>query len=207
MKSALIVVDMQRDFMPGGALSVPDADLILPKINKLMELFSLVIATKDFHPKGHVSFASSHSGKKIGDSIEVQGKKQILWPEHCVQASSGSAFDPRLHVESIHEVIHKGTHKEIDSYSAFFDNAHNRPTGLGEYLKKQGITHVFFCGVATEYCVLFSALDALELGLSVCVIQDACKGIDLKIGDTEKAFEQMAQKGVKLIQSSEVKAF
>lgn len=207
MKSALIVVDMQRDFMPGGALSVPDADLILSKINKLMEQFPLVIATKDHHPKDHISFASSHAGKKIGETIDVQGIKQVLWPEHCVEGSPGSEFDPRLHSESIHETIHKGTHKEIDSYSTFFDNAHKRSTGLAEHLKNEGITDLFLCGVATDYCVLFSALDAVELGFSVHVIEDVCKGVDLKEGDCEKAFAQMLQKGIKLTSFAEVKAF
>lgn len=207
MKSALVVIDMQRDFMPGGALSVPDADLLIPKINRLMHLFPMTIASQDFHPKNHVSFASTHPGRKIGDSIQVGKVKQILWPEHCVQDTLGSDFDPRLDVKSIHKIIPKGTHQEIDSYSAFFDNAQSASTGLAEYLKSEGINRVFICGVATEYCVLFSVLDALRLGFSVFVIEDACKGIELAIGDEEKAFAIMKQKGAGLISSSQVPAF
>lgn len=207
MKSALVVIDMQRDFMPGGALSVPDADLIIPKINKLMHVFPMTVASQDVHPKDHVSFASNHPGRKIGDKVKLGKITQVLWPEHCVQNTLGSDFDPRLDVKGICKVIPKGTHKEIDSYSAFFDNAQSASTGLDAYLKNKGISRVFICGVATEYCVLFSVLDALKLGFSVFVIEDACRGIDLALGDQENAFAFMKEKGAKIISSSQVQAF
>ena len=203
MTSALLIIDMQRDFMPGGALSVPNGDLIIPKINCLMKAFPLVVATKDFHPKGHVSFASSHPGKKIGDTVGVSGSMQMLWPEHCVQESKGSDFDKTLDTAHIHHVVTKGTRIDIDSYSAFFDNAHNSSTGLGEYFKSQGITQLFVCGVATDYCVLFSVIDALGCGFSVFVMEDVCGAVDLQLGDGQKALDTMQQKGARLIQSQD----
>ena len=203
MNSALLIIDMQRDFMPGGALSVPNGDLIIPKINRLMKAFPLVVATKDFHPKGHVSFSSSHPGKKIGESIKVSGSKQILWPEHCMQDSKGSDFAQELDTAHIHHVVTKGTCIDIDSYSAFFDNAHNRSTGLGEYFKSRGITQLFVCGVATDYCVLFSVLDALALGFSVFVMEDVCRAVDLQLGDEQKAYDTMQQKGARIILSED----
>jgi nicotinamidase/pyrazinamidase len=206
MTSALLVIDMQRDFMPGGALSVPNGDLLIPKINRLMKAFPLVVATKDFHPKGHVSFASSHPGKKIGEFLEVSGSMQMLWPEHCVQESKGSDFAQELDTAHIHHVVTKGTSVDIDSYSAFFDNAHNSSTGLGEYLKSKGITKLFVCGVATDYCVLFSVLDAISLGFSVFVMEDVCGAVDLQLGDGQKAYDAMERKGACLIQSEDALA-
>jgi nicotinamidase/pyrazinamidase len=203
MKSALLIIDMQRDFMPGGALSVPNGDLLIPKINELMKAFPLVVATKDFHPKGHVSFASSHPGKKIGDLLQVSGSMQMLWPEHCVQESRGSDFAQELDTAHIHHVVTKGTSVDIDSYSAFFDNAHNSSTGLGESLKSKGIAKLFVCGVATDYCVLFSVLDALSLGFSVVVMEDVCGAVDLQLGDEKKAYDAMQQKGARLIRSQD----
>ena len=204
MTSALLIIDMQRDFMPGGALSVPDADLLIPRINHLMKAFPLVVATKDFHPKGHVSFASSHPGKKIGESIEVSGSMQTLWPDHCVQQAHGSDFHPTLDTTQIHHVVTKGMHVDIDSYSAFFDNAHNSSTGLGEYFKSRGITKLFVTGVATDYCVLFSVIDALHLGFSVFVIEDVCRAVDLQEGDEQRAYEAMGKKGARVIRSQDV---
>jgi nicotinamidase/pyrazinamidase len=207
MKSALVIVDMQKDFMPGGALSVPHGDEIIPVINKLMTMFPLVVATKDFHPKRHVSFASSHPGRKIGDKVVVMGKEQELWPDHCVQGSSGVEYDVRIDRSYIDHFVEKGTNKDIDSYSTFFDNAHNLSTGLGEFLKKEGVTRVFLCGVATEYCVLYSSLDALKLRFEVFVILDACKGIDVSSGDVDKAVLKMKDAGVNLVSVSDVSSF
>jgi nicotinamidase/pyrazinamidase len=207
MKSALIVVDMQKDFMPGGALSVPSGDEIIPLINKLMTMFPLVVATKDFHPKRHVSFASSHPGRKIGDKVMVMGKEQELWPEHCVQGSPGAEYDQKIDRTYIHHFIEKGTNKDIDSYSTFFDNAHNLSTGLGEFLQKEGVKKVFLCGVATEYCVLYSSLDALKLRFEVFVILDACKGINVNAGDVDKAVQKMKDAGVCLTTTNEVSSF
>lgn len=204
MRNALLIVDMQKDFMPGGSLAVAHADEIIPCINHLMKQFPLVVATKDFHPSGHVSFASSHPGKKIGETVVLDGKEQILWPDHCVQGTEGCAVDPRLDISRIHHFVHKGINIEVDSYSTFFDNAHNHSTGLSDYLKKLGVTHVFLCGVATDYCVLYSTLDALKLGFSVYVIVDACKGIDLYPNIERGAFTQMKKNGATLISSDEV---
>lgn len=203
-KSALLIVDMQKDFMPSGSLAVQGADTIIPCINELMPFFSLVIASKDFHPSYHVSFASSHKGKKVGDVIAVLGKQQVLWPDHCIQGTDGATIDPRIDIAKVHHFVHKGVNKEIDSYSTFFDNAHNMSTGLAEYLKKEGVEKLFLCGVATEYCVLYSALDALKMGFTVFVINDACKGIDLHQGDDNAALALMKKNGAFIIHSQEV---
>lgn len=199
--TVLLIIDMQNDFMPGGALAVPKADLAIPVINKLMPKFSLVVATQDWHPKDHMSFAGNHPGKKPGDVVDLNGVRQILWPAHCVQNSKGAELVANLKKEKIAHIVQKGTDKWIDSYSAFFDNARKRSTGLYDYLKKQNVREIFLCGVATDYCVLFSVLDALELGFSVTVIADACYGIDLHKGDVEAAFARMAEKGATIIPS------
>ncbi len=207
MNSALIVVDIQKDFMPGGSLSIPLADEIIPGINHIMRMFSLVVGTKDYHPKKHISFASTHIGKKPGDHIEIEGGTQILWPDHCIQGSQGSEFDSRLDKECFLHIVLKGTHKNIDSYSTFFDNARDHSTGLSDFLFKQDIHKVFLCGVATEYCVLFSTIDALDLGFEVFVIKDLCRPVELLKGDEKLALKKMEVRGAKLIDSSEVASF
>lgn len=199
---ALIVVDMQKDFMPNGPLPTKDADKIIPIINQLMEKFSLVIATKDWHPKDHIGFARNHPGKKEGDRIGVNGGLQILWPVHCVQETSGAEFADGLNQEKIEQVFFKGVDPQIDSYSAFFDNAHKRKTGLDAFLKKKGVKSVVLVGVATDYCVLFSALDAKELGYDVSVVADACKAINLNPDDEEKAHALMKQMGIHVVKST-----
>lgn len=196
---ALLIVDMQNDFMPGGALPVPDGNAIIPILNKLIPHFSHVYATLDWHPVDHVSFASNHPGKKTGDTIEIKGIKQILWPVHCVRNTKGAELVSSLNKEKITSNFYKGTDKDVDSYSTFFDNARKRSTGLDEYLQSRGIKELYIAGVATDYCVLYSVLDALELGFKVTVIKDACRGINLAPHDVEKAFSLMKEKGAQLI--------
>jgi len=204
MMKALIIVDLQNDFMPGGALGVPNGDQIIPLINALMPHFSLVLATQDWHPPDHVSFAAQHPGKKVGDIIDAKGIPQILWPTHCVRNTHGAELVSSLNKESIESVFYKGTDKWIDSYSAFFDNARRRSTGLGEYLQTRKIKDITIAGLATDYCVLYSTIDALDLGLSVTVVEDACRGINLQPSDVKDAFAEMKEKGAHLILSNEI---
>ncbi|MBI2743566.1 MAG: bifunctional nicotinamidase/pyrazinamidase [Chlamydiales bacterium] len=198
---ALLIVDMQNDFMPKGPLAVPNADRTVSLINSLMPKFSLVIATQDCHPADHVSFAQNHPGRKPGEMIKVRGIEQILWPVHCVQKTLGAELTKDLDRSRIETIFYKGTDKWIDSYSAFFDNARKRSTGLFDFLKLKGVTELFVCGVATDYCVLYSVIDALDLGLSVTVITDACSGIDLSPGDVDAAYATMSEKGAHLVTS------
>lgn len=204
MLKALVIVDMQNDFMPGGALGVSHADEIVPLINDLATRFPLSVATLDWHPENHCSFAANHPGKKPGDSVIVKGIEQILWPVHCVRSSLGAELVAALNKKSIAEYFYKGTDPWIDSYSAFFDNARLQSTGLGDYLKTRTVSEVFLVGVATDYCVLYSAFDAVDLGFNVVVISDACRSINLHSGDEKKAFEAMVAKGVKIQTSQEV---
>lgn len=194
---ALLIVDLQNDFLPGGALAVPAADEIISVINDWMANFECVVATKDWHPKNHISFASTH-GLSVGTEINIQGRKQKLWPDHCLQNSQGADFPPSFNRQQVQEVIFKGTDPFIDSYSAFFDNAHKRATGLEEYLKKRGIKHIDVVGVATDYCVKYSVLDALQLGFTVTVLLKGCRGIDLTPGDCMRALQEMHQAGAHL---------
>ncbi len=196
---ALIIVDMQNDFMPGGALGVADADQLVSVINSIIPKFNLVIASQDWHPKDHVSFASNHPGKKPGDRIKVDHHDQILWPIHCVRNTHGAELVTGLDKANITSSFYKGSDKNIDSYSVFFDNARRKSTGLGDYLRSRGVTDVYFVGVATEYCVLYSTLDGIDLGFSVYVIADACKPINLSVQDEERALEMMRAKGAKVI--------
>lgn len=201
---ALLIVDLQNDFMPGGALGVPGADRIIPLINRLIPAFSLVVASQDWHPQDHVSFAVNHPGKKVGSVIQVKHQLQVLWPVHCVRMTQGAEIVGALHKEAIASLFYKGTDKDIDGYSAFFDNAHLKSTGLFDYLQSRGVDEIYIAGVATDYCVLYSTLDAIELGLSVVVIKDACRAINLHPGDEEKALHAMAARGAKLLSSDEV---
>ncbi|NNM43238.1 MAG: bifunctional nicotinamidase/pyrazinamidase [Chlamydiae bacterium] len=201
---ALLIVDMENDFMPTGRLGVAGADEIIPIINHLSEQFSIVLACLDFHPKNHVSFASNHPGRKIGDVIEIGGIKQILWPEHCIENAYGSEIVKGLRKEKIAAYFYKGWDPEIDSYSAFFDNARKKDTGLQKYLRSKGITEIYLAGIATEYCVLYSALDAIELGFSAFVIEDACRAINLHPDDEKKALASMKEKGVIITNSLQV---
>jgi nicotinamidase/pyrazinamidase len=195
---ALILVDLQYDFMPGGALAVPEGGEVVPIANRLAKQFALVVASQDWHPRGHRSFASQHPGKKPGDLIDLDGLQQHLWPDHCVQHTHGAELHQDLDQSNIERVFQKGEDPSIDSYSTFFDNAHRRATGLGDFLKKKGVTKVFLMGLATDYCVKFSALDAIELGFEVTVISDGCRGIDVRPGDVENALQQILGKGATL---------
>ncbi len=201
---ALIVVDMQNDFMPGGALPTKGADALVPVINGLMARFDVVLATKDWHPKDHYSFAINHPEYKVGDVIREGNIEQILWPVHCVQHTKGAEFVKGLQADRFDQVFHKGVDRMIDSYSTFFDNAHLRETGLAEYLRKRGIKEIALVGVATDYCVLYSVLDALKLGFQVTVIADGCRAINLRPNDGEEAFEKMIEAGAELVTADEV---
>lgn len=204
MKKALIIVDLQNDFLPGGALPVPNGHEVIPVVNAVQHHFNFIVATKDWHPKDHGSFAVNHPGKKTGDVVTLNGIQQILWPAHCVQGTHGAEFAKDFDATRVTHVFHKGTDPTIDSYSTFFDNAHLRSTGLGEFLKEQGIDTVYISGLATDYCVKFSVLDARHLGFKVYVIEDACRGIELKPGDVEKSFQEMKEVGAKIIQSKDL---
>src|SRR4029077_19700184 len=176
-RDVLLVVDVQNDFCPGGALAVPDGDAIVPAVNRLARSFARVILTQDCHPAGHASFASSHPGRSPFDAIEVSYGTQILWPDRCVQGALGSRFHPELDVPYAELVLRKGFRSAIDSYSAFRENDRRTPTGLANYLKERGFECVPLCGLAADFCVLFSAIDAREAGFHVCVVTSACRGI------------------------------
>jgi len=201
---ALIIVDVQNDFCPNGALAVENGDAIIDIINVSQHQFDLVIATQDWHPASHQSFAANNDGKSVGDVIELGGLPQVLWPTHCVQNTDGADFHPRLNTEKFARVFRKGEDETVDSYSGFFDNGHGRATGLGAYLKEQKATQVFVCGLATDYCVKFTALDARELGFDVTLIEDACRGVELHQGDIARSIEAMREAGVKVIDSTQI---
>ncbi len=198
---ALVLVDLQNDFCPGGALPVKEGDKVVPLANELQKKFELIVATQDWHPKDHGSFASNHAGKKPGEVVDLHGIEQILWPDHCVQGSKGAEFHPKLDRSRITRVIHKGTDKTIDSYSTFSDNGHRKSTGLEDYLREKGVDEIYLAGLATDYCVKYSALDAVKLGFKTSVFFDACRGIDLKPGDVGRAIEEMRTAGIQVIVS------
>ncbi len=202
--NSLIVVDLQQDFCPGGALAVKEGDAIVPVIDRILSAFDCVVATQDWHPANHKSFAVNHPGHRVGDVIELGGVPQVLWPAHCVQNTRGAAFHRQFDTSGLDAVFPKGTDAEIDSYSGFFDNNRGKATGLGDYLNGRGIGTVTLCGLATDYCVQATALDALSLGFETFVISDACRGVDLQPGDSEKALEKMAQAGAKIITSEQI---
>ena len=204
--AALILVDLQRDFLPGGALAVPEGDAVLPIVNRLQSYFELVVATQDWHPANHVSFASNHPGKKVGDVIVVAGQKQVLWPVHCVENTSGAAFAADLETSRIAKIVKKGTDPLIDSYSGFFDNDHLRSTGLAEYLQDRHVQVVYLAGLATDYCVKYTALDAVQLGFKVVVINDACRGVNMVPGDADRAIAEMRAADVEISESAALTA-
>jgi nicotinamidase/pyrazinamidase len=201
-KTALILVDLQNDFCHGGSLAVPDADAIIPMANDLQAYFDLVIATKDWHPRDHASFAANHPDKKVGDIIMINGIEQILWPVHCVQDTKGAEFHPDLNTSLIEKIFYKGCDRNIDSYSAFFDNAHQRATGLADYLHAEEIKSIYIMGLATDYCVKYSCRDAVNLGFNTFIVEDACRGVELQEGDIKAALNEMSAEGVEIIQSS-----
>jgi nicotinamidase/pyrazinamidase len=179
MAEALIVIDLQNDFCPGGALAVAGGDGIVPLVNEMIARFEHVVLTQDWHPEGHSSFASQHSGRNPFETVSMPYGEQTLWPDHCVQGTDGAAFHPSLEWTRAELVIRKGFRKGIDSYSAFFENDHKTPTGLGGYLRERGIDEVTFTGLATDFCVAYSALDAARCGFKATVAMDACRAIDL----------------------------
>ena len=201
---ALILVDIQNDFLPTGVLPVADGDAIIPIVNRLQPHFDLVVATQDWHPANHGSFAANHPGRNVGDVIELGALQQILWPVHCVQHTDGAEFAPTLDRSTIRQVFQKGTDPEIDSYSGFFDNGHLRSTGLGDFLKNAGVEQAYIVGLATDYCVKFTALDAQQLGIAAVVVEDACRGVELRTGDISRAIDQLRAAGVQIARSSEV---
>jgi nicotinamidase/pyrazinamidase len=202
---ALIIVDLQNDFIPGGALPVPHGDEVIPLANELQRSFELVLATQDWHPPDHGSFAANHPGKKPGDRIILDGIEQILWPVHCVQNTHGAEFAASFDTSKIAHVFHKGIDPRIDSYSTFFDNAHRRHTGLAHYLDQRGVKDIYLMGLALDYCVKYSALDARHLGLKTHVILDGCRGIELEPGDIGCALDEMKRVGAVLLQSSNLR--
>ncbi len=197
MTQALIVIDVQNDFCPGGALAVEEGDRIVPGINALMDEFGAVILTQDWHPAGHSSFASSHEGKAPFDMIEMPYGPQALWPDHCVQGSDGAAFHPDLRTDRADMILRKGYRAGIDSYSAFFENDHRTPTGLHGYLQERGITDLTMVGLATDFCVSYSALDGAKLGYDVVVREGLCQAINLD-GSLEAAIDGMKDAGVRI---------
>ena len=202
--NALLVVDIQNDFLPGGALAVPDGDRVVPIINRLVDHFDLVLATQDWHPPDHGSFASSHPNHRPGDVIDLNGVRQVLWPVHCVQHSAGAAFSAELRTDRFAKIFQKGTDPDIDSYSSFFDNAKLRSTGLGDYLRQRDVHEIFVCGLATDYCVKYSVLDSKTLGIRTHVIEDACRGVNLKPDDSKNAIAKMRAAGASIIDSGEI---
>jgi nicotinamidase/pyrazinamidase len=197
-KEALIVVDIQNDFLPGGALAVEKGDEIISFVNDLIERFDLVVATKDWHPANHGSFAANHEGKKPGEVIDLYGLPQIMWPVHCVQVSKGAEFVSTLNTSKFKKVFQKGTDATIDSYSGLFDNGKRKSTGLGEYLKAEGVEKVTVVGLAADYCVKFTALDAKEFGFEVVLPVAGTRAVNLQPNDFEKALKEMERAGVEV---------
>jgi nicotinamidase/pyrazinamidase len=201
--NALIVTDIQNDFLPGGALAVSQGDEVIPIANRLQPKFDLVVATQDWHPADHGSFASNHAGKRVGETIDLNGLPQILWPVHCVQGTRGAKFSEELSTSRIQRIFQKGLDAGIDSYSAFFDNARRKDTGLGGYLWREGVEQVYILGLTTDYCVKFTALDAVSLGFDAYVILDGCRGVNLRPGDVDRAVAEMRQNGVSFVRSTD----
>ena len=197
-RDVLVIVDVQNDFCPGGALAVPQGDQIVPAVNRLAAEFAHVVLTQDWHPRGHASFASSHPGRQPFETIGLSYGEQILWPEHCVQGTRGAAFHPDLDVPHAELVLRKGFRTTIDSYSAFFENDHRTPTGLVGYLKERRFDRITLCGLATDFCVLYSAIDGRQAGFEVTAVIDACRGIDID-GSLAQATRSMNEAGVTLL--------
>ncbi|MGC9152003.1 MAG: bifunctional nicotinamidase/pyrazinamidase [Microbacter sp.] len=196
---ALIIIDMQNDFMPGGALAVPEADQMIPVINTLQTHFELVVATQDWHPRGHVSFASSHAGKKPFEKMMLNGIEETLWPDHCIQGTRGADFSDQLNTQKIAAVFRKGMNPKVDSYSGFYDNHHLIATGLSGYLREKKIRTLYFCGVAADVCVYFSVMDALAEGFQCVFVQDASQ--PLYRDQYAHLLNELSSKGVSIVSS------
>jgi nicotinamidase/pyrazinamidase len=201
---AIILVDIQNDFLPDGALAVADGDAIIPVVNRLQPRFDVVVMTQDFHPANHGSFANNHPGLRPYDVVNLNGLQQVLWPRHCVQGTPGAEFSMDLDIRHVDRIFEKGTDPGIDSYSGFFDNGRKKATGLGDYLHEKGITDVYVCGLATDFCVKYTALDALSLGFKTFLIEDACRGVNIQPGDVAKAVAEMADAGIAVVQAKEI---
>lgn len=200
----LLIIDVQNDFLPGGALAVDNGDKIIPIINELMPHYDHVVATQDYHPENHGSFASNHPGKNVGDFIKLNSLEQILWPTHCVEGTEGAEFSNKLNTQRIDCIFRKGTNPDVDSYSGFYDNGRLQNTGLTKYLRELGTNELHIVGLATDYCVKFTALDALTDGFKTSLITDAVKGVNIQPNDCDLAIQEMEQAGVKMITSDDV---
>lgn len=198
----LILIDVQNDFMPGGALSVPYGNEIVPVINEILPKFELVVASQDWHPASHKSFASNHKGKNVFETIDLNGLDQKLWPDHCVQNTSGAELHPKLDAGVIEAIFRKGMDPEIDSYSGFYDNGHKKSTGLAGYLREKGAKDLYFCGLAADICVYYSILDALEDGFQATLIEDASRPLDTEGFEALKAI--IREKGADIITSHDL---
>jgi nicotinamidase/pyrazinamidase len=203
-RDALLIVDVQNDFLPGGALAVSSGDQIIPLVNLIQSKFNFIVASQDFHPADHKSFAANNSDRKVGDIIDLDGLDQFLWPVHCVQGTDGADFSKALIQENWNKIFQKGMNPEVDSYSGFFDNAKRGDTGLSEFLKENQIERVFICGLALDYCVMFTALDALNEGFETFLITDATRPVNVKPTDGENSLRELAAAGIKLITSKEL---
>ncbi len=204
---ALLITDIQNDFCPGGALAVPGGDRIIPAVNRVssLDIFDEVVATQDWHPRGHISFAGTH-GKEPYETIELGGITQILWPDHCVPGTRGAEFHPQLDMNPVNLIIRKGYDPEIDSYSGFVENDRKTETGLHYYLRGMGIKVLYLCGLALDFCVYYTALDGLKYGFRVILLRDATEGIDQPEGSIEEALEDMRDRGVRLMDSRELQS-
>lgn len=199
---ALLLIDIQNDFLPGGSLAVPEGDKVIPLANALQQKFDVVIATQDWHPADHKSFASQHQGKSIFETIQLQGLEQVLWPDHCVQGSTGAEFAKELDMNRVEAIFRKGTDPEIDSYSGFYDNGHLKTTALAEFLRGKGVKQVYVLGLAADYCVYFSAKDALKEGFKAFIIEDATSPIDAE--GFRKAKQDILNSGGRIIRSEDL---
>ncbi len=202
---ALVLVDIQNDFMPFGALPVADGDAVVATANELMPQFKFVVATQDWHPVGHASFASNHPGSAPGDTAEIDGRPQVLWPDHCVQNSPGASFHSALDIGGIHHVVRKGTDPHVDSYSGLFDNYHLKATGMEGILRDAGVASIVVMGLATDFCVRFTVLDALDLGFGVEVVEHGCRAVDLQPGDGRAALREMESGGARIVSSENMR--
>ena len=198
--TALLLIDIQNDFMPGGPLGVPDGHSVIGLANTLIPHFPLVVATQDWHPSNHESFAANHTNRQPGEVIDLHGLPQVLWPTHCVQNTPGADFAVGLNTDRIDFVVQKGMNPAVDSYSGFFDNGGKNPTTLLPFLSQKGVETVYLCGVATDYCVRFTALDAVKAGFKTVLIEDAARGVELNPGDIASAIEEMTNAGISCIQ-------
>jgi nicotinamidase/pyrazinamidase len=201
---ALVLVDIQNDFVPGGALAVPRGDDVVAVANRLLPRFELIVATQDWHPADHASFASQHAGKHAGEVIDLHGLTQVLWPDHCVQGTRGAEFVPGLNASRIGHVVRKGTDRQIDSYSGFFDNGRRKATGMHDYLRSRGVTDLVVMGLATDYCVRATVLDARSLGYAVQVVREGVRAVDLRPGDGDRALGDMRAAGAGVVGVEEI---